>query len=412
MPDGAGTLRMLTTLGIALLETGQATNVVQAQLRATAAAYGITDLRALVLPTAVIVQSGDGVAQLDQTTVLTSRLDQAGAIDRLAREALHGTADPADLTARIDTVRESKPRMGPIAMLLGTVLLTIGFGLMLNPTAAALPAYAVFGAFVGALLLLAARWPALSTLMPVLAAFLVTLVATGFLASFVGDDALRVIAPALITFFPGLTLTIAAVELTSNQVMSGSSRLVYGVAQLLLIAFGVLAASVLTGHTPTGASHDTLGWWGPLVGVVVVGVGYVLQQSAPPRALGWVLAALVVAYAAQALVATTLSAELSGFAAAVVVAPFARLASRFTSAPPPRMLMLVTYWMLVPGALGFIGVSEAAAALGTSTLMSTAISVLAIALGILVGNSITRDATRLTARLERPLKGSDRPEQG
>lgn len=398
MTDGAS-MRMLCTLGIALLETGQATNVVEAQLRASAAAYRLPELRAVVLPTAVILQAGDGGARIEQTTVLGSRLDQAGAIDTLARESLDGTTDPGDLTTRIDAVRTSKPRMGRVAMLFGTVLLTIGFGLMLNPVAAALPAYAVLGAFVGLLLLVAARWPAFATLMPVVAAFLVTLVATQFLADFVGDDALRVIAPALITFFPGLTLTIAAVELTSNQVIAGSSRLVFGIAQLLLIAFGVLAASIVTGHTPTGVAHDTLGWWGPVIGVVVVGAGYVLQQSAPPRALPWILAALVVAYAAQALVATTLSAELSGFAAAVVVAPFARLATRFKAAPPARVLTLVTYWMLVPGALGFIGVNEAATAEGAQTLLSAAISVLAIALGILVGNGITRDATRLTSRL-------------
>ncbi len=171
--------------------------------------------------------------------------------------------------------------------------------------------------------------------MPVLAAFLVTLVATQFLAQFVGDDALRVIAPALITFFPGLTLTIAAVELTSNQVIAGSSRLVFGIAQLLLIAFGVLAATTLTKETLAGTPADTLGWWGPVVGVVVVGVGYMLQQSAPPRSLPWILAALVLAYGVQALVAVTVSPELSGFAAAVVVAPFARLATRVKAAPLP-----------------------------------------------------------------------------
>jgi uncharacterized membrane protein YjjB (DUF3815 family) len=57
--------------------------------------------------------------------------------------------------------------------------------------------------------------------------------------------------------------------------------------------------------------------------------------------------------------------------------------------------------MLVPGALGFIGVGEADAGEGVSTLISTGISVLAIALGILVGNGITRDATALTKRIVR-----------
>ncbi len=65
------------------------------------------------------------------------------------------------------------------------------------------------------------------------------------------------------------------------------------------------------------------------------------------------------------------------------------------------MLTLVTYWMLVPGALGFIGLGEADSGEGVQTLISTGISVLAIALGILVGNGITRDAAAITNRFAR-----------
>jgi uncharacterized membrane protein YjjP (DUF1212 family) len=402
MSDPGAVLALLRALGEGMLESGQATNVVDARLRATAAAYGIPDLRTIVLPTSIVLQSGSTV-ELAQPNQQAARLDQAGAIDRLSDEALSGTVDATALATRIAEVRASAPRRGPVAIVAGTLLLTVGFGLLLNPTAAALPAYAVLGTFVGILVVLAQRRPSLATLMPVVAAFLVTLVATQFLAEFVGDDALRVIAPALVTFFPGLTLTIAAMELTSNQVVSGGSRLVYGIAQLLLIAFGVFAATLVTGSAATGGTSDTLGWWAAPVGVLIVGVGYVLQQSAPTRALPWVLAASIVAYGAQFLVATFVSPEVSGFAAAAVVIPFAQLASRIPSAPPARVMTLAVFWLLVPGALGFIGVGEAGAddGSGVQTIVTAAVSVLAIALGILVGGGLTRDAAALTRRIVR-----------
>ena len=402
MTDTAPVLALLRSLGAGMLESGQATNVVEDRLIATASAYGLSDFRTIVLPTSLVLQSGSEI-ELAKPHAQAARLDQAGAIDTLSNEALSGTVDAAALATRIEQVRASRPRRGPVAIVAGTLLLTVGFGLLLNPTAAALPAYAVLGTFVGILVVIALRWPSLGTLMPVVAAFLVTLVATQFLAEFVGDDALRVIAPALVTFFPGLTLTIAAMELTSNQVVSGGSRLVYGIAQLLLIAFGVFAATLVTGHHATGGASDTLGWWAAPLGVLIVGVGYVLQQSAPTTALPWVIAASIVAYGAQFLVATFVSPEVSGFAAAAVVIPFAQLASRIPSAPPARVMTLAVFWLLVPGALGFIGVGEAGAddGNGVQTLVTAAVSVLAIALGILVGGGVTRDATHLTKRLRR-----------
>ncbi len=403
MTATSAVLALLRSLGTGMLESGQATNVVEDRLAATAAAYGVTDFRTIVLPTSIVLQAGSEI-ELAKPRAQAARLDQAGAIDTLSTEALSGTVDATALAARIEQVRASRPRRGPVAIVAGTLLLTVGFGLLLNPTAAALPAYAVLGTFVGILVVIGLRWPGLGTLMPVVAAFLVTLVATQFLAEFVGDDALRVIAPALVTFFPGLTLTIAAMELTSNQVVSGGSRLVYGIAQLLLIAFGVFAATLLTGHHATGGTSDTLGWWAAPLGVLIVGVGYVLQQSAPTSALPWVLAASIVAYGAQFVVATLVSPEVSGFAAAAVVIPFAQLASRIRSAPPARVMTLAVFWLLVPGALGFIGVGEAGAddGGGVQTIVTAAVSVLAIALGILVGGGLTRDATHLTTRLRRP----------
>jgi X-X-X-Leu-X-X-Gly heptad repeat protein len=43
------------------------------------------------------------------------------------------------------------------------------------------------------------------------------------------------------TFLPGTMLTTAVLELAAGQMVAGSSRLVSGVVQLALLAFGIIA---------------------------------------------------------------------------------------------------------------------------------------------------------------------------
>ena len=153
---------------------------------------------------------------------------------------------------RLHQILTSEPRFGPWLAVLGQIILSVGFGLLLNPDLLALPFYAALGAFVGVLRLVADRWATLSVALPVIAAFLVTVLAVKVVAPFVHDDPIRLVAPALVTFLPGATLTIATIELASDQIVSGASRLVWGVSQLLLLAFGVFVGLSLVGTVDAG----------------------------------------------------------------------------------------------------------------------------------------------------------------
>ena len=61
---------------------------------------------------------------------------------------------------------------------------------------------------LGVLLLLGRRLPTLGTALPVVAAFTITVLTGAFLADAVGDDPLRVLAPPLVSFLPGLTRVV------------------------------------------------------------------------------------------------------------------------------------------------------------------------------------------------------------
>lgn len=413
----AGVPTMLGLLGSSLLESSQATNDVEETLNRLAEGYDRSDLRVFVLPTLILVEDPRNASS--QTSVFAAggealRLDQVDAVERLVRSAREDTTRPEDVVAELAEIRSRPPRFGTVLTVFGYTLLTVGFGLVLNPTVTALPVYLVLGVIVGSIVLIGNRIATLSLILPVLTAFSVTLLISLLVRPIVHDDVLRLVAPSLVSFLPGLTLTIAAVELTSGQMMAGASRLVSGIARLGLLAFGVYAGISIAGQPPAPTTTPTqLGSWAPWVGIALVGLGYYLYSSAPRRSLVWILYALVVAYSAQLLGDVLVGAEMSGLIGAIIVIPAVMLAGRLRTAPATAVMLTCAYWLLVPGAMGFIGLSEAASGTSgaTSTILRTFGSLTAIAIGMLLGAGLSRDVTAV-ARGWRQGRGRGRRRSG
>ncbi len=388
-PVGA-VAQMLREIGIALLEGQMPSGSVEAQLGHIAQRYTAEPVLVVALPTVLIIQVGRAVHEVAASTRGTTQLDRAGKVDEIARLAEAGAITPADAVRDIIAARTASPRFGPLTALAGYVLTTLGFGIVMNPAWTALWAYVFLGAVVGAIVVVAGRLPALAAIVPSLSAALVTLLAIWFVADAAGDDLLRIIAPALIAILPGLSLTIGAMELAGGAVMAGSSRLVYGVVQLMLLAFGVVIGLAIAGQV---APHQTATRMGPLsfyVAIVVIAVGLYLYLSAPRGSLLWLMAAVAVALIGQKVGGLFLSSAHSGALGALLVVPFAIVAAKMKTAPPMRVMLLAAFWSLVPGALGFESISAAATtrSLDANTLGSTFAAVFSIALGTLFAWSI------------------------
>ena len=135
-----------------------------------------------------------------------------------------------------------------------------------------------------------------------------------------------------------------------------------------------------------------MGEWSLYVAIVVVSVGLYIYLSAPTGSLMWIMAAVAVATLAQSAASTVMSNSHAGFVGAFVAVPFALLASRVKTSPPGIVMLLAAFWSLVPGALSFVSVGEAAGAQDSgadlTSLASTGAAILSIALGTLVGWSI------------------------
>ena len=300
---------------------------------------------------------------------------------------------------------------------LGHAVMTVGLALLLQPTIGAVGAAFVLGLLVGL-----AKLPRLATLelvFPVVIAFVVSVIVFATLQHVQIDNPVRILIPPLVTFLPGAALTIATVELAAGQMVSGASRLVSGLVQLLLLAFGILAASALFELSAAVLADNPvnrLGWWAPWLGVVVFAVGNYLHLSAPARSLPWMLVIMLAAYAGQVAGAAVFGGLLSGFFGALAMTPLALWVETLRSGPPKLVTFLPGFWLLVPGAAGLIGVTELLGVdhqLGAQAVVDSLVTVMSIALGVLIGTAAYHTTD---SGLRRPrsvgLSERDHPTQG
>lgn len=395
-------LDLLRELGAALIRAGDAADRVTVILDDVARAYAARDVRFIVFPTGVFVRIGaDDATRVDFAPAASTplRLDQVDAVYRVVDDIRRGRLHAAEASRRLAELEAARPRFPAGVRVLGMGVLTVGLGLILHPSAGTLPTYLVFGAFVGLLTVWADRSAGIAIILPVLAAFTVSWAAFELGKPVLDVWPLDVVIPALVTLLPGAALTMATVELSAGSMISGAARLVYGLQRLLLLAFGITLGIQLAGlqapHEPT----QGLGGWAPWLGVLVFAVGHFLASSVPQRTFWWLLLVLYVVYAAQYVSGQVLGSLGASFVAGAVLVPLVYAIQQRPSGPPVMVAFLPTFWMLVPGALGLTGVTQlvgANAAQGLGDFVNALLTIVAIAVGVLVGAGLTERVGKVT----------------
>jgi uncharacterized membrane protein YjjP (DUF1212 family) len=404
--------QFLLQLGSALTTAGEAVNEVQDHLMAVATAYGASEARFVVLPTFVVIALDPRrPATLEPTSQLRGllRLDQTSALFDVLRRATRAEIDPAEGSRQVLEIVTRPPQYRALVLLLGYMILTAGICLVLQPTWSDVVLAAGFGLIVGVLTHFGNRWVSVQTLLPVVAAFTVSAL-TFMLANQGWANAnLRTMVSPLITFLPGAALTMSVIELSAAQMVSGASRLVSGALQLLLLAFGIVMAAQAFGSGMTEILVDNprnlIGWWAPWLGVIVFGIGIAVFYSAPSGSLPGLLLVLVVAFVGQQAGSTLFGGYVGGFLGALVMTVTARLIERYRFGPPALVSFLPGFWLLVPGALGLIGLTEYIASgpeLGAQSLLGTLGAMVAIALGVLCGYLLMDAVRPLYSHIARP----------
>jgi uncharacterized membrane protein YjjP (DUF1212 family)/uncharacterized membrane protein YjjB (DUF3815 family) len=413
-------LVLMTSAGEALIDSGFDVNDVQSALEDIARAYGVSDAEVIALPTVLLVSARTG-GQLRTGAAASGRrrlrLHQVEELDDVVSRASTGQIDPRHAREQIEAIRNRPPPFGPALQVIGQVLTTVGLAILLGSSWTGIAVSAGLGAAIGAWWLVAMRVPRrFEVLLIVAASFGVSLVVFSLSNAGVQFDVVPCLIAPLVTLLPGALLTTAVIELSTGQMISGAGRLAAGGTQLVLLGLGIVAAAALVGIPvlDIAVSERALGAIGPWLAVAVFGCGIVMNQCARPRSLGWILVVLYVAYGAQVLGGVAFGGVLSAFVGAAAMTPVADLVARQRSGPPAIVSFTPAFWLLVPGALGLVGVAALlnGDSTGTSTLVTTAETLVSIALGVLFGRALTLSALASRHRSNNADRGSIPPEPG
>ncbi len=395
---GDHAVQFVAELAAALTRAGEPEGLVQPRAARIATVYGVPAVRLVVLPNLTLAAAGRGApVELDSVPPSEAdlRLDQMAAVAGVARRADGGDVQPEQGLRDLDAAKTMRHRFGAVGIVAGHVAITLGLCLILQPTPTVLLASAMFGALVGVMKLRARSDPTLRVLLPITAATLVSVIAFAVAPDETTQESLRALIPPLVTFLPGGLITSATLDLVTGHLISGSSRLVAGTMQLLLLTLGIAIGAAMAGVSldaaTTNTPINTLGAWAPWLGAIVFGLGCYVHFSGPPRSLGWLLLVLLTAWTGEQLGARLLPDELGAFVGGFVMTPVAAWVESRPSGPPSLATMMPAFWLLVPGAVSLIGVAQFVGSkdpAGLGHMLDALITFILIGLGVFVGNAL------------------------
>jgi uncharacterized membrane protein YjjP (DUF1212 family) len=394
----------VAALGAAMAAANYPVTMVRGAMYATSRAYGL-DAQLLALPNYVQVGSETGDNLYIANPDFDVRYDQSFQLAKLVARAPSGSVTPEEGMAELDRIRHQQRRFPVWVTVFGYAVQSAGLALILQPTPWSLVGAATLGLLVGALSVVGRRIEAIGYMLPTICAFLVAFIVFTFNSRWhVGADSLRALAAPLATFLPGAAITLAVIELSTQHVVSGASRLVAGFMQIAQLAFGILIAAQLAGIADTNldtTEFNRLGAWAPLLGVVIYGLGAMLYFGPPTSFLPWMLLMLLTAYGGQWVGNAVLGSYASGFGGGLTLIICALAISHRPNTPPTVSLVLPGFWLLVPGSLGFMGVTQLLGTHSTAVFTATLISMMSIAVGVQTGLLLWRAAIQLTSSPDR-----------
>ncbi|MGV8859122.1 threonine/serine ThrE exporter family protein [Rhodoglobus sp.] len=385
-------LDSLADVGEVMIDSGYPVSMVRTALHDVATANGYASAEVVVFPTALFVSLDDNGATLTRAVSAGGQsylLHQVDVIDRVVKVGRVRSGSSAWVTRQLTKMRELAPPFTSAQRVLAYALTTGAISVLLGSSWLGVLIAALLGAGVGTLLLLSEHLPASFNALVIVGAALGSSLIV-LLAARAADDpgVLPSLVAPVVILLPGGLLTTAVIELATGHIMSGSARAAAGAMRLLLLAVGIVSAAALVGvpALELTATSEPLGPIAPWVAVAVFGVGITIYQCARPTSIPWILLVLYVAYGAQVIGDVLFGGVLSALIGAIAMTPVAVLVARHRTGPPAIVSFLPAFWLLVPGGLGLVGVTEVLGGNdGSSTLITMLGTMIAIALGVLIG---------------------------
>jgi uncharacterized membrane protein YjjP (DUF1212 family) len=388
----------LARLGRALHRYGTPADRLEESLARAATALGI-DGQFFSAPTELLIAVGGPAAQrtsllrVEPGEVDLGRLER---LDLVANDVIGGRISVEEGSARLDRLLAAPPRWSAAVVLLADVAAAGSMAALLGGRVRDVVAASLAGVGVGTLRAGVVRWPGFGRVEPVLAAFFAAVIA-GTLARLAPGLAVGTVTlAALLSHLPGLSLTVAMIELATGNLASGTVRVAGALLVLLELAIGValgsrVALAIQLPSAPSLPSWFSVAWpvTEPLT-LLLTSSSLLVVTKARLRDLPVVLVAGAVAVYGARMGELWLGTELGAFVGAFLLSAASNAYARMLDRPAltPLVPGIIT---LVPGSMGFRSISalmdqdvQAGVSVGFSMLVVAA----SLAVGVLFGQGV------------------------
>lgn len=399
-------LTLITEIGDALNRSSYPVPLVRQTLTEISEVYR-REIRTVVFATYLVALEEQTGKVAISTTGGSFRLDQIAATEALVRELRSGAVPLPDAVARIRAIAASPSPVHPGVRILGYALMALGFAMCFRMSLPATAAAVALSIPAAALLLWSSRRVTLSALMPFLLTFASALIIALWAIHGGMPDPVRLAVIPVVMLIPGAAVTTAVIELTAGEMITGATRLISAVVMLLSMAFGLALAIEITGLSQSHLQDITANqapYWVLWIAGPVFGLGNILYLATPPRMWGWtILFAFGTFWINNLLQMEVRPAYAGGIAMGVALIAARAVAARMKGHPSFLVMYLPSFWLMVPGSLGFVALSgdivhdSALASLGGNA----ALSLLSMAICMMI-------ASVIAPVFERPIRHGNR----
>lgn len=392
-------VKFILKFGRALHAVGTPAHTLEGTLQEICQLFGLKG-NIVSLPTAIFstfTYGDEEITKIERVMPMGVNLGKLSKVDLVAREVIHGTLSYEEGSDSIDSILTAPDPYGSRIRILSFMVSAAGFIVLFGGNWGDFLSSIVIGSIIGLLSLLQ---PVQS--IGVVAQMFEAMIA--IFASFISYFLVKlvpslnvgvIILSSLIIFTPGLFITMAIAEIATQNLTSGTSRLMGGIMILLKLTFGVFIGAKVASffYVPSLAiTFDVIPGWFTFIMLPVTALMATVVFKADKSDWPWVTIAGIFGYSCSKLATHYLGAEIGiligGLCVGAMSNIFARLKDR-----PSSLFQFPGIILLVPGSMGYRSLSflfEKNVIGGLDTAFSMVALATALVVGVFFGNILVK----------------------
>ena len=314
-------------------------------------------------------------------------------LDAVAVGVLRGQETVTTGSQRIDEIEAAPARYSSGLRIVAFALASAAASRFLGGGLKEIGLSAALGFVIGLLALLAGRWAAAGRVFEPMAAFVATFLAAAFSLIFGAYAVSNAALAGLIVLMPGLTLTVAMIELSTQHLASGTARLSSAFVTFLGMGFGVAMGNTLITawlNEPRIARAAALPAWTLWLAILAMSLAFTVLLRAKARDANWIAVAGALAVLSSQAGTRWFGSDLGAFIGALVVGIASRCYARAFDRPA-LITQVPGILLLVPGSVGFRGLAallDKQVISGVDTTFKMILTAVALVAGTLIANIV------------------------